>query len=1290
MRYQIYPDNPDVYVGIQKDSETGGFRYVVVEPRLTLWEKQVYQKLTRLLVDELEVDMAKLKNNKSAEVYLVEEAKTLAKKYKINVAPESYKKIAYYFVRDYIKLGRIEVLMNDPRIEDVSCDGPRIPLFIWHRDYESIPTNVMFQGDEELNTFASKLAYVSGKHISIAAPIVDATLPDGSRIQITYGKEITKKGSTFTIRKFKGDPITIVDLLKYNTLSPELGAYLWYLIEKRMSLLVAGGTASGKSIPHDEKVSVYQSGMLRTVPIGELYEEFATSSECRREDEYEILDLHSIETLAFDSNLSVGIFPVASVVRHPAEKTIFKVKTRGGREVCTTGDHSIFVSGNGSAQPYPVVRLRPGMHVAVPSSVPVSDAEYVTLHTKMQAGQLVVARSKVELSWDEVVEVEEVPYSGEYVYDLEVPDVQNFVGGVGGVFLHNTTTLNALSMFIPPDQKIVSVEDSVVGDAEILVSERGAVRKVKIGPYIDQALQDGTTLSPTGHELAKPNDLRVLTADSSGRVLWSDCTALIRHKVHKDFVNVRTRTGRTVEVTADHSLFSLDEAGELSNISGRDISVGTFLVVPRSLPSGAGNTFFDLSTLPEFARYTIRAAPGTTVGQPQQLRVHAVRSSLSIPAQIELNQDIAFLAGLWIADGFYGARTVGFSAGAKDIESRLRSTTDLLGLNLKRHSDGISLLIHSQPLKTFFEKTLELTGDDYTRHIPDVFFGAPDDVVASLLRGYFTGDGNVSAGEVFAESASMQLLRDIQTLLLRFGIILSVGSKRKIGSLGGLGTFRASIVGTAQVSSFARKVGFEQSSQMKKLFARTKSSKYFLDPVPLNDLLAREVRESKTRVGATKINDALRQRLNKGVKRGIVSRKTLLDLAEADPQFRGSKAYALATSGFYFDPVVSVEYNNREEMVYDLSVPETGRFIANNILCHNTPELNLSHKNWIQSVSRGGGLAGEITLFDLLKAAMRQRPDIIIVGEVRGVEAFTLFQAIASVTGDTPVLVREGGRAKLTEIGHFVDGFYSGSEERVPKHVDGREVLSFERSGGVAFSPVKYVLRHRADEIYKVGYAGGRIRATGSHSVFVFDADARIMAKPVSSLSEVDTMVSFCGSELRREQPSIDVEAILRLVEGHRVITEKPRPNCPSCCAPNTSLKGHIGAKQRYQCGSCRTTFVDSPELVFTNALLSQGRGLVAFERSLALPKLMTVDEEFARVLGIYLADGCVKTHKGSSRVVFCLGAAEKALFAEDATRFFARFGSAPYVEDRGTYVMLEFNHSPMAEVFRELCGAQS
>ncbi|MDG6925924.1 MAG: Flp pilus assembly complex ATPase component TadA [Nitrososphaerota archaeon] len=1633
MRYQVYPDNPEVYVGIQKDPDTGGFRYIVVEPPLSLVERQVYAKLTRLLIDELEVDMVKLKNNKTAQPYLIAETKKLAEKYSMKISPDSYKKIAYYFTRDYIKLGKIEVLMNDPRIEDISCDGPKIPLFIWHRDYESIPTNVMFKSDEELNTFASKLAYVSGKHISIANPIVDATLPDGSRVQITYGKEVTKKGGTFTIRKFKGDPITIVDMLKYNTLSPELGAYLWYLIERRMSLLVAGGTASGKSIPYDEKVLVYDSGVLESVSIGKLYDRLAESRTARREGGYEMIAADGIETPAFDSRLKAQRFAVASVIRHPSDKAIYRIRTRSGREVRTTGDHSVFTIMNGEVVPYPSSMLTPGMFVGVPRVIPpatsrratvdllklfskedhglyvenvapyvdravglvgalkvsailgmrprdVKDAiakgylavrvnrlirlvestgaeipnpetlklrpktnrahalpavlpvsgslmrlmgywaaegmlqrsprlfrldgkaredmqrlieevfrfhahesvrgrtrtgfnstivkavfeelmqvrcgsidkripdvvlgqdeellaeflkgyftrdgwgdSYVEVSTKSKemAQQLLYALSRFgivavinpkrvagrgyfgvliygqknleifasrigflnrfqervleransprmphtnadtipgaatllrktmvfktsnerrqlhsdwrgywsagsanspgreafasfvdasgvesdmterllglaysDIYWDEVVGVDQVEYKGAYVYDLEVPGAQNFVGGQGGVFLHNTTTLNALSMFIPPDQKIVSVEDSVVGDSEILVSEAGTIRKVRIGPYVDAALQNGSSLSPMGHELSKPDNVKVLTADSSGRVMWSDCTALIRHKVHKDFVKVRTRTGRTVEVTADHSLFSLDEAGELSNVSGRDISVGTFLVVPRSLPAGTGNTTFDLSTLPEFSRYTIKRASGGPEGQSsQQLRVHALHSRLSIPALVELDQDVAFLAGLWIADGFYGRRTVGFSAGAKDVESRLLSTTKSLGLNLTRHSDGVSLLVHSLPLKTFFETTLKLTGDDYSRHVPDVFFGAPDDVVSAFLRGYFTRDGNVSASEVYTESASMQLLKDIQTLLLRFGIILSIGSKRKIGSLGGWGTFRASIVGSAQVSSFARKVGFEQSSQMKKLFKRAKSSKYYLDPVPLNDLLVSEVQESKSRVGASKIADALRQRLNKGVDRRVVSRKTLLDLADVDPRFRGSKAYALATSGFFFDRVVSVERSRREEMVYDLSVPETGRFIANNILCHNTPELNLSHKNWIQSVSRGGGVAGEITLFDLLRAALRQRPDIIIVGEVRGVEAFTLFQAIASVTGDTPVLLRKDGEVALKPIGEFVDSFYSGDTERVPVHTDGFEVLSFDKSGRVDFAKAKYVLRHKADEVYSVRYAGGGIRATGSHSVFVFDEMGKIIAKPVSELSRRDIMVSFCGSEVERQKAKdalIDVKPILGRVEGHKVVTERMRARCPECDSPNTIKKGLQSGVQRYSCNTCRSVFKESKVIAFENALEKvTGEQQVSFEKSLAIPRLMTVDEEFSRVLGIYMADGCVKTHKGSSRVVLSLGAGEKKLFADDATRFFAKFGSKPTVDDRGTYVLLEFNHSPLAEVFRELCGAE-
>jgi flagellar protein FlaI len=137
--------------------------------------------------------------------------------------------------------------MRDHLIEDISADGINIPLYVWHRVYESLPTNIVFKDEQELDSFIVRLAYLSGKNISVASPILDASLPDGSRIQLTYGNEVTRRGSTFTIRRFRVDPLTISDLITFKTVSSEMAAYLWYAIENRASVLVAGGVASGKT-----------------------------------------------------------------------------------------------------------------------------------------------------------------------------------------------------------------------------------------------------------------------------------------------------------------------------------------------------------------------------------------------------------------------------------------------------------------------------------------------------------------------------------------------------------------------------------------------------------------------------------------------------------------------------------------------------------------------------------------------------------------------------------------------------------------------------------------------------------------------------------------------------------------------------------------------------------------------------------------------------------------------------------------------------------------------------------
>ncbi|MCK5233484.1 MAG: type II/IV secretion system ATPase subunit, partial [Candidatus Aenigmarchaeota archaeon] len=140
-------------------------------------------------------------------------------------------------------------LLNDENIEDISCDGANIPVFVYHRNQKiaSVKTTVMFEEREVLSDFVMKLAQRCGRAVSVAEPILEGALPDGSRVQAILETDIARRGSNITVRKFSKDPITPVHLLKYNTTSAKVLAYLWYLVEHRCSILICGPTASGKT-----------------------------------------------------------------------------------------------------------------------------------------------------------------------------------------------------------------------------------------------------------------------------------------------------------------------------------------------------------------------------------------------------------------------------------------------------------------------------------------------------------------------------------------------------------------------------------------------------------------------------------------------------------------------------------------------------------------------------------------------------------------------------------------------------------------------------------------------------------------------------------------------------------------------------------------------------------------------------------------------------------------------------------------------------------------------------------
>ena len=264
--YEVNPPFGNVAIRYHNNIST----YEVIEPSLTADEAKNIERLKKLLLEEVEAPLAIEDGKYQVDKYIDLNASRLVRDYKLDIPPEGLDKVLYYLKRDFLGYSKIDVMMRDAKIEDISCDGVGIPIYVWHRDYESIPTNVQFPRKEELASFIIRLAYKSGGQITVAQPILEGSLPEGYRTHLTLD-EVSKRGSTFTIRKFREEPPTIVDLMLWKTISPRIAAYLWICIENRKSLLIVGTTASGKTTTLGA-LAMFIKPEMKIVSIEELWE----------------------------------------------------------------------------------------------------------------------------------------------------------------------------------------------------------------------------------------------------------------------------------------------------------------------------------------------------------------------------------------------------------------------------------------------------------------------------------------------------------------------------------------------------------------------------------------------------------------------------------------------------------------------------------------------------------------------------------------------------------------------------------------------------------------------------------------------------------------------------------------------------------------------------------------------------------------------------------------------------------------------------------------------------------
>jgi len=240
---------PLAYVNIAFNTESHTLKYNLVEPTLDEYSQEIVTRTIDELHERLDIKLENVNSKSEMHGYLNEKIDEIWSKLDIVPKTENALKMKYYIFKDTAGHGLIEAIMQDPNIEDISCDGIGLPIFIFHRNpvYGEMATNVVFETKELLDSFVMKLAQKTGRTVSVANPLLDGSLKDGSRVQITYGTDISRRGSNFTIRKFFAQPLSPVDLIKYETIDAITLAYLWFCIEKEKSILIAGSTATGKT-----------------------------------------------------------------------------------------------------------------------------------------------------------------------------------------------------------------------------------------------------------------------------------------------------------------------------------------------------------------------------------------------------------------------------------------------------------------------------------------------------------------------------------------------------------------------------------------------------------------------------------------------------------------------------------------------------------------------------------------------------------------------------------------------------------------------------------------------------------------------------------------------------------------------------------------------------------------------------------------------------------------------------------------------------------------------------------
>jgi helicase len=509
--------------------------------------------------------------------------------------------------------------------------------------------------------------------------------------------------------------------------------------------------------------------------------------------------------------------------------------------------------------------------------------------------------------------------------------------------------------------------DSITGDQEVLVKVKGEFRKIPIKKLVEENFKRKGFKRIMGKEVCE-NDEDILIYSFnpySGKIELKKVKAFIRHKVKKLIYEIKTRTGRKIRVTGDHSLFILDENNFIKPVKTLKLKARKdYIAVPKSLPENKEKVK-ELNLINHwriFGKAWVKGEPIKILlskiwdrlnykKYPQkyqwrknkvipihlfvrfrdllnpryfkELKIQKGGHGIS-PLILPLDEEFLSFLGLWIADGSFSSKngisiSCGFDNACKDLIRRVAKRFNVFPTETDK---GATLIMTASFLRKIMQNIFKLKGGSRKKQIPAFFFSLSNKQIAAFLRGYFSGDGSVNKGEVQCFSTSPNLLKDLQTLLLRLGIISKISEER-----------RTLKIPRKWSAIFKNKIGFLQSFQNKKIPHFSNFSYYEVMPFS-QDFMKNNFFEWDYYQGKAKPTTAYLLR-------------TLLPKLNKVAKNKGEKIRKFIFSDILWDEIVEIKKSNFNGYVYDLSVPPFENFVCQNILVKNSSDPWLQQFQWI-------------------------------------------------------------------------------------------------------------------------------------------------------------------------------------------------------------------------------------------------------------------------------------------------------------------------------------------------------